>query len=115
MITLHPARVGAPLGTLELHDQIVKAHGIIPINGALVSLREDHLQVPVPAGYKCRASLCCRNGKATVELGNVAPRQTGAGERACGPPIGITLKRNGPSLGNFGCLHGTKTKFWIAT
>jgi len=68
---LASSQSGAPLGTLQLHHQIVKAHGIIPINGALVSLREDHLQVPIPARYKCRAWLCCRNGKATVELGDV--------------------------------------------
>jgi len=41
---------GAPFGTLQLHDQVVKAHGVIPINGALVPLREDQFQVPVPAG-----------------------------------------------------------------
>src|ERR1035437_9366312 len=40
---------GAPLGTLNLYDQVVKAHGVIPINGALESLRKDHFQVPVPA------------------------------------------------------------------
>ena len=40
---------GAPLGTLDLHDQVVKAHRVIPINGALESLGKDHLQVPVPA------------------------------------------------------------------
>ena len=62
---------GAPLGTLELHHQVVKAHGVIPINGALVSLRKDQFQIPVPARYKCRASLCCRNSKAPIELGDV--------------------------------------------
>src|ERR1035437_6630431 len=40
---------GAPLGTLNLNDQVVKAHRVIPINGALESLRKDHFQVPVPA------------------------------------------------------------------
>ena len=60
---------GAPFGTLQLHDQVVKAHGIIPINGALDSLRKDQLQIPVPAGYKCGTALRCRNGKAPVELG----------------------------------------------
>jgi hypothetical protein len=62
--------VGAPLGTLNLQDQVVKAHRVIPINGALESLREDHFQVPVPAGYKRRSSLSCRNREATVELGD---------------------------------------------
>ena len=62
---------GAPFGALELHDQVVKAHGVIPIHGALVSLRKDHLQVPVPARYKCRASLRGWNGKAAVELSDV--------------------------------------------
>ena len=41
---------GAPLGRLELHDQVVKTYGVVLVNGALVSLREDHLQVLVPAG-----------------------------------------------------------------
>jgi hypothetical protein len=50
---------------------VVKAHCVIPINGALVALREDHLQVPVPAGYKRRSVLCCRNREAAVELGDV--------------------------------------------
>ncbi len=40
----------APVGALELHDQVIKAYGVVPINGALVTLREDHFQVPVPAG-----------------------------------------------------------------
>src|ERR1700733_7916616 len=62
---------GTPLGTLELHDQVVKAHRVIPINGALKSLRKDHLQIPVPAGYKCRSSLRCRDCEAPVELGDV--------------------------------------------
>ena len=62
---------GTPLGTLELHDQVVKAHRVIPINGALKPLREDHFQVPVPAGHERRASLRCRNRKAAVELGDV--------------------------------------------
>ena len=61
---------GAPLGTLNLHDQVVKAYGVVPINGALESLREDHFQVPVPAGYKRRTSLRRRNSKAAVELGD---------------------------------------------
>ena len=62
----------APLGTLNLHDQVVKAHRVIPINCALESLRKDHLQVPVPARYKCRASLRGRNREAAVELSDVA-------------------------------------------
>ena len=40
----------APVGALELHDEVIEAHGVVPIDGALVALREDHLQVPVPAG-----------------------------------------------------------------
>ena len=40
----------APFGGFELHDQVVKAHRVVPINGALESLRKDHFQVPVPAG-----------------------------------------------------------------
>ncbi len=62
---------GAPLGALDLHDQVVKAYGVVLVNRALVSLREDKLQVPVPAGYKRRTPLRCRNGKAAVELGDV--------------------------------------------
>jgi len=41
---------GALLGTLDLHEQVVKMDGVVLVHGALVSLREDHLQVPVPAG-----------------------------------------------------------------
>src|SRR5580692_8596029 len=62
---------GTPLGTLDLHDQVAKTYGVIPINGALVSLREDHFEVPVPAGYECRAALRCRNREVAVELGDV--------------------------------------------
>ena len=62
---------GTPLGTLDLHNQVAKAYGVISIHGALVSLREDHLEVPVPAGYECRAPLRCRNRETLVELGDV--------------------------------------------
>ena len=62
---------GAPLGTLDLHDQVVKAYGVVLVNRALVSLREDQLQVPVPAGYKRRTALRRRNHKAAVEFGDV--------------------------------------------
>ena len=41
---------GAPFGALELHDQVAKAHGVIPVNRALESLRKNHFQIPVPAG-----------------------------------------------------------------
>ena len=47
---LAPGQGVAPVGALELHDQVVKAYGVVPINGALVALGEDHLQVPMPAG-----------------------------------------------------------------
>jgi hypothetical protein len=49
---LAPSQGWAPLGTLDLHHQVVKAYGVVPVNRALVSLREDRLQVPVPARYK---------------------------------------------------------------
>src|ERR1035437_536980 len=62
---------GAPLGTLDLHDQVVKAHGVVLVDGALESLREDHFQVPVPAGYERRSALRCRHREAAVELGDV--------------------------------------------
>ena len=42
----------APVHPLELHAQVLKAHRVVPINGALVALREDQFQIPVPAGYK---------------------------------------------------------------
>ena len=47
---LAPGQGVAPVGALQLHDQVIKAYGVVPINGALVALREYHLQVPVPAG-----------------------------------------------------------------
>ena len=62
---------GAPLGTLNLHNQVVKAYGVVLVDGALESLRKDHFQIPVPAGYKRRSALCCRNREAAVELGDV--------------------------------------------
>src|SRR5450631_1428092 len=62
---------GTPFGTFDLHDQVVKAHRVIPINGALVALREDHLQVPVPAGYERRSALGSGDCEAVVELGDV--------------------------------------------
>ena len=37
---------GAPFGTLQLHHQIVKAHGIIPINGLFIPMQV----LPVPRG-----------------------------------------------------------------
>ena len=40
----------APVGALELHDEVMKTYGVVPIDGALVALRKDHLQVSVPAG-----------------------------------------------------------------
>ena len=47
---LRSSQGGTPLGTLELHKYVVKAHRVVPIDGALVALRKDHLQVSVPAG-----------------------------------------------------------------
>jgi hypothetical protein len=62
---------GAPLGTLDLHDKVVKAHGVGPIHCALESLLKDHFQIPVPTGYKRRSALCRRDREAAVELGDV--------------------------------------------
>jgi hypothetical protein len=45
-----------PVGALELHHQVVKAHGVAPIDCALKSLRKNHFQIPVPAGYKRRSA-----------------------------------------------------------
>src|SRR5450631_4279503 len=68
---LASSQCGAPLGSLDLHDQVVKVHGVVSINGALESLCEYHLQVPVPAGYERRTQLRCRHREAPVELGDV--------------------------------------------
>src|SRR5260370_10806985 len=76
----------APVGALELHDQVMKAYGVVPIDGALVALREDHLQIPVPAGYKCRSSLRCRNREAAVEFGGVVLRKKQIGPLPGPPP-----------------------------
>ena len=62
---------GTPFGTLDLHDQIAKTYGVISIDGALVSLREDHFEVPVAAGDEGSASLLRRDRKPAVELGDV--------------------------------------------
>ena len=40
----------APVSSLELHDQVMKTYGVVPIDGALVALRKPHFQVSVPAG-----------------------------------------------------------------
>ncbi len=71
MIALRSGQGMAPVSAFELHDQVVKAHGVVPINGALVALRKNHLQVPVPAGHERCAALGCGNGEAAVELGDV--------------------------------------------
>jgi hypothetical protein len=69
----------APVSALELHDQVMKAHGVIPIDSALVALREDHLQVPVSARYERRSALGCGNRKTPVErLGSVSYIEHGA-------------------------------------
>src|SRR3569833_3982406 len=57
----------APFGRFELHDYGAKTHRVISIHGALVSLREDHFEVPVPAGYERGAALRCPNGETPVE------------------------------------------------
>jgi hypothetical protein len=59
------------VGALELHHQVVKACRVVLINCALEPLRKDHFQISVPAGYKRRSALCCRNGETAVELGDV--------------------------------------------
>src|ERR1035438_1966064 len=82
---------GTPLGTLELHNHVVKAHRVIPINGALVALREDHLQVPVPAGYKRRSSLGCGNRETAVELGDVVLIEKYVGPFQCSDPAQAQL------------------------
>ena len=61
----------APVGAFQLHDQIIEAHGVVPIDGALVALRKSHLQVPVPAGLERRSALGCGNREAAVEPGDV--------------------------------------------
>jgi hypothetical protein len=67
------------VSALELHDQVMKAHGVIPIDSALVALREDHLQVPVSARYERRSALGCGNRKTPVErLGSVSYIEHGA-------------------------------------
>ena len=68
---LRSSQGGTPLGTLELHKYVVKAHRVIAINGAVESLREDHLQIPVPAGYERRSALSSRDCEAVVELSDV--------------------------------------------
>ena len=68
---LASSQSGAPLGSLDLHDKVVKAHGVVLINCTLESLRKDHFQIPVPAGNKRRSALCRRNRKTAVELGDV--------------------------------------------
>src|ERR1035441_1969700 len=88
---------GAPLGTLNLHDQVVKAHGVVLVDCALESLRKDHLQIPVPAGYKRRSALCCRNRKTAVELGDIVLIEKAVGPLQSSDPAQTQLLRQ-PSL-----------------
>src|SRR5208337_2089627 len=77
---------GAPLGKLDLHDKVVKAYSVVSVNRALESLREDHFQVPVPAGDKRRTPLRCRNCKSAVELSNVVIVEKLVGRLQCSDP-----------------------------
>jgi hypothetical protein len=91
----HPAsgQGMAPVGALELHHQVVKAYGVVLVNGALVVLREDHFQVPVPAGNKRRTSLRCRNREEAVELGDVVIVEKLVGPFQCSDPAQAQLLR----------------------
>src|ERR1022692_2373957 len=87
----------APVSALELHHQVVKAYGVVRINGALESLRKDHFQIPVPAGYKRRTALSCRNRKTAVELGDVVLIEKVVGPLQSSDPAQAQLLRQ-PSL-----------------
>ena len=71
----HGSSQGGTRWTLELHDQVVKLTGY-PDQRCARTSRKDHLQTPVPAGYKRRSSLRCRDCEATVELGDVVRLET---------------------------------------
>jgi len=61
----------APPDRFDLHDQVLKSHRVIAVDSTFESLREDQIQVPVPAGQKRRTPLRCRNRKAAIEFGDV--------------------------------------------
>src|SRR5271167_175956 len=86
MITLHPAKVGRHSARSICNDQVVKAHGVIPINCALESLRKDHFQIPVSAGYERGTSLRCRNRKTLIELSDVVIVEEAVGRFQCSDP-----------------------------
>ena len=44
----------APADRLDLQDQVVKADGVVLVDGALELLREDQVQVPARAGQEGR-------------------------------------------------------------
>src|ERR1035437_2196013 len=88
---------GAPFSSLDLQDQVVKAYGVVPINCALESLREDHFQIPVPAGYERRSALRCRHREAAVELGDVVLVEKLVGPFQSSDPAQSQLLRQ-PSL-----------------
>jgi hypothetical protein len=77
---------GTPLSTLDLHDKVVKVYRVVSVNRALESLREDHFQIPVPAGIKRRNPLRCRNCKSAVELSNVVIVEKLVGRLQCSDP-----------------------------
>ena len=76
----------SPFGALDLYDKVVEGDGVIPINSALISLSEDHFEVPVSAGYEGGAALCCRNRKTPIELGNVMVVEKLIGSFQCSDP-----------------------------
>jgi len=69
----------APFGGFDLHDQVVKTYGVVPVNCALEPLREDQVQVPARAGQKRRTSLRCGHLKLAVELGHILAREERVG------------------------------------
>jgi hypothetical protein len=62
---------GSPLDALDLQRQILKADGVVAVDGALKLQRENALQIPASAGQESAAGLRGRHLKTAIELGHV--------------------------------------------
>ena len=61
----------SPDGRLDLQDEVVKADGVIPVDGSFETLREDQVEVFARATQECGATLRSRNLEPAIELDDV--------------------------------------------
>ena len=60
---LAPCQRAAPAHFLDLQRQILKAHRVVALHGALELERKNPIQIRAPARYKGVSPLCRRNLK----------------------------------------------------